>query len=199
MKPEDFNYVVKNNMCLFQKGPLSNWWGGFPNQNGGFYLEYYKLVDHKDSKLVNWLLSWNPNYDDIQYNCVEQFMMAKKASLFGDIKTLDKIMKTTHPAEQKKLGREVVGFQPEVWDTIKYDVVGEAVDAKFDRNYDLQVFLKQFHPQTIFAEAVTYDKIWGTGLDKDDPLSLDIYNWPGQNLLGRIIGDVRRQYEQVFP
>lgn len=26
--PEEYGYVVKNGFCLFQKGPLSQWYGG---------------------------------------------------------------------------------------------------------------------------------------------------------------------------
>ena len=190
MKPEDYGYVVKNNLCLFQKGPLSNWWGGFKGQNGGFGIPWYMMVE--TPKIINWLRS--NGYDialDHQWNCVEQYMMAAKAAMFDDIKTFQKILNTTHPEEQKKLGRGVNGFQPEVWNNRKFWIVGDAITAKFDQNYELQVFLEQFHPQTIFAEAAPWDKIWGIGLGPNDSKALDINTWEGENFLGKIISRVR--------
>lgn len=192
MKPETFEYVVKNNLCLFQKGPLSNWWGGFPGQNGGFK----RMIYNSYGKCYAWLdktTEWN----DLQWNCAEQWMMANKATLFDDLETLKKILDTTHPAEQKKLGREVVGFQPDVWDDVKYEIVGAGILDKFEQNLDLEVFLNQFHPDTIFAEAAPWDSVWGIGLGPNDPDALDIYKWKGENLLGRIIGEVRRNFELI--
>lgn len=194
MKPEDYGYVVKNNLCLFQKGPLSNWWGGFKGQNGGFKMSWFEIA--KSPKMYNWVRSKGYSIaDDYYWNCVEQYMMAFKAALFDDVTTFEKILKTSHPAQQKELGRSVVGFQPEVWDERKFWVVDDAIRAKFEQNYELEVFLSQFHPQTIFAEAAPWDKIWGIGLGPDDPKALDINTWEGHNLLGKLISLTRLRLE----
>lgn len=44
------------------------------------------------------------------YNCAEQFMMAQKAIMFKDIDTLNKILVSQDPYEQKQLGKQVKGF-----------------------------------------------------------------------------------------
>ena len=51
--------------------------------------------------------------------------MYHKANVFNDTKTAAKIMKTKDPKEQKTLGRNVRGFDPEVWDEHKEKVVEE--------------------------------------------------------------------------
>ena len=43
--------------------------------------------------------------DELTYNCAEQYMMAKKALLFGSLLLHKLIMDTTDPAEQKRLGK----------------------------------------------------------------------------------------------
>jgi ribA/ribD-fused uncharacterized protein len=191
MKPEDYGYVVKNNLCLFQKGPLSNWWGGFKGQDGGFELPIPFRTYSLD------VLQWEQEnaIEDYRWNCVEQYMMAAKACLHDDFKTFQKIIATGHPAEQKKLGREVKNFDPEVWEEFRYGKILQAIAAKFDQNFDLQHFLiSNFHPLTIFAEASPWDKIWGIGLGPEDPKALDINTWEGENLLGQMIGEVCKSY-----
>lgn len=42
-----------------------------------------------------------------------------------------------------------------------------------------------------FAEASSYDKIWGIGLHEDDKDVLDESKWRGQNLLGKILTEIR--------
>ena len=42
-----------------------------------------------------------------------------------------------------------------------------------------------------FVEASPYDKIWGVGLGENDPFVDDEANWKGQNLLGKVLDDVR--------
>ena len=197
MKPEDYGYVVKNNLCLFQKGPLSNWWGGFKGQNGGFTVRlidlYFLYEPSLNGKIFGDFGKESHTYP-VEFNCCEQWMMACKAILFNDNETFRKIMGETSPSKQKDLGRQVKNYNNDVWDRYKYDVVYRGLDYKFEQNYELQVFLCSFHPFTIFAEAASYDKIWGTGLDITDDRCLDINNWIGQNLLGRVITDVRRYY-----
>ena len=48
--------------------------------------------------------------DGVQYHTTEQYMMASKARLFGDEETLREILYAYSPAEHKKLGRKVKGF-----------------------------------------------------------------------------------------
>ena len=43
----------------------------------------------------------------VRYICNEQYMMAHKAKLMGDIRSYKKIMRETKPMQIKKLGRRV--------------------------------------------------------------------------------------------
>lgn len=176
MKPEDFGYVVKNNVCLFVKGPLSQWWGGYKGQNGGF-------KEDNGRGRIN------------EFNCCEQYMMAAKADFMGDDNNFVNIMSTKDPKEQKAFGRLVQRFDPILWDKVKYSIVFQANKQKFEQNKDCRDFLLSFNRHTIFAEAAPWDTVWGIGMDATNPDSLDIYKWQGQNLLGMAISEVRKQYD----
>lgn len=201
MKPEDYGYVVKNNLCLFQKGPLSQWWGGFKGQNGGFEVQTIDLFrwyiqDHLEPQNDNGSLLDNISgkYKHLHFNCCEQWMMACKAILFNDGDTFKKIMDETSPKQQKDLGRIISNYDQETWDYYKYDIVLEGNLFKFE-NEELREFLMSFNLFTIFAEASPWDKVWGIGLGPDDPKALDIHTWEGENLLGKVISRVRQIYE----
>jgi ribA/ribD-fused uncharacterized protein len=194
MKAEDFGYVVKNNLCLFQKGCLSQWWGGFKGQDSSFKVKTSSLYGYytgENSKLIGII---EREYNHLYFNCCEQWMMACKAILFDDADTFRLIMDTKSPSRQKDLGRVISNYEQEVWEIYKYQIVLQGNKYKFEQNPELKEFLMGFNYFTIFAEAASYDKIWGTGLDITDERCLDINNWTGQNLLGRAITDIRRSY-----
>lgn len=201
MKPEDYDYVLANNLCLFQKGPLSQWWGGFKGQNGGFTIGVYDMyflyipkgLDIKENiESIKYLESLPLT---IHFNCCEQWMMACKSILFNDIESFKKIMKEQSPSKQKGLGRGISNYNQEAWDEYKYQIVLRGNEHKFDQNEELKEFLMSFNYFTIFAEASPWDKIWGIGLGPDDPKSLDIHTWEGENLLGKAITRFRQIYD----
>lgn len=185
--PAEYGYVNHNNICLFQKGPLSQWWGGFKDQTGGFVADWTIFSSITAGGLPAEF--WNK---DLEFNCCEQWMMFSKAAVFQDWNTAQKILAEPNPNNQKNLGREVKNYSQGIWDGIKYDVVLAGNRLKFAQNASLADFLRQWHPFTIFAEGASYDAVWGIGIDINDPDALDINKWKGENLLGRAIMDVRR-------
>lgn len=128
--------------------------------------------------------------DGVQYHTTEQYMMASKARLFGDEDTWNEIMNSYSPAEYKKLGRKVKGFDAVIWDEKKLDIVIEGNKAKFGQNPDLKEFLLATD-NAILVEASPYDKIWGIGLDRETALNGSVEDWNGENLLGCALMEVR--------
>ena len=170
--PEEYGYVQHGNIVLFQKGPLSQWYGGFKDQTGGF---------------LN-----GGHLSGYYFNCCEQWMMWQKAHVFGDSEIADKILRETNPGTQKDLGRQVKNFQPKSWDSIKEEVVFVGNYLKFTQNEHLKDFMLKYPIDTIFAEAAPWDPIWGIGLGPEDPDAADPSKWRGQNLLGKAISRVRK-------
>src|SRR3990167_7318325 len=121
-------------------------------------------------------------------NC-EQWMMFNKAVLFNDETVANKILRTNNPAQIKKLGREVRGFDGRTWDAFKVKIVERGNLLKFLQNPNM---LKELIETTgILVEASPYDKIWGIGLRATDPGANDTSKWKGQNLLGYSLTKLR--------
>lgn len=149
--------------------------------------ELYLFWEHQFGQ---WTKRDMVDLDGTTYNCCEQFMMAKKALLFGDLETQAKIMATTSPKEQKKLGREVANFDARRWDQHKFAIVWMANFLKFSQHPDLKERLLNTGSK-ILAEASPVDLIWGIGFAAKDDAALDPSQWRGQNLLGEVLMSVR--------
>jgi len=136
---------------------------------------------------------WYPSpgdEDGIEYNCAEQYMMAEKALLFGDLKACERIMRAVSPKEQKAIGRTVRGFQESIWNHHCKDIVFQGNLAKFSAHEDLRQLLLATAPSTL-VEASPYDCVWGIGLSAGDPRALSRVTWRGKNWLGEVLTAVR--------
>jgi ribA/ribD-fused uncharacterized protein len=128
--------------------------------------------------------------DQIVYNTAEQYMMAKKALLFHDTETYQKIMNTKDPKEQKQLGRQVKDFNERMWNVYSILIVTDGNILKFSQNHKEKELLLNTKG-TILVEASPYDKVWGIGLKDDDPQAQFMNLWQGENRLGFILTHVR--------
>jgi len=128
------------------------------------------------------------------FTSTEQGFMFIKALYFNDLKTASKIIKTNNPAECRKLGRQVKGYNDEAWDKIRYDVFYYLNLEKYKQDRQLQYLLldKKFDHK-IFVEASPIDRIWGVGYaEDDDRIEYREFDW-GRNYLGKIITNIRNR------
>ena len=128
--------------------------------------------------------------EGVTYNCAEQYMMAKKALLFGDGEAHAKIMSKKNPRDQKALGRKVRGFNSDEWNEVCRDYVYEANYAKFTQNPAMLSELESYGDKEL-VEASPYDKVWGIGMHWEDDGVEDKANWKGSNWLGEALMQVR--------
>ncbi len=136
---------------------------------------------------------WFPSnfiIDGVEYTSCEQYMMAKKAILFKDYISLDKIMNTKIPKEQKALGRAIKNFDKDKWEAVCREIVYEGNYAKFTQNPDLKDALLATGNKEI-VEASPEDNIWGIGMRESHSDILDKSKW-GTNWLGEAIMRVRK-------
>ena len=129
---------------------------------------------------------------DITYGSAEHWMMAEKARLFGDENTLAMILAAKSPAEAKKLGRLIQGFEPEFWEARKVAIVLAGNRHKFSQHPPLRQFLLSTNDR-VLVEASPVDAIWGIGLAADSADAADPARWRGPNLLGFALMEVRDQ------
>ena len=144
--------------------------------------------DEENGYLSNWYLS-EFIIDDITFSSMEQYMMYEKAILFHDQETAEKILQTDNVAEIKALGRTVQNFDDTVWGQSREEIVYKGVFEKFRQNPELR-------KEEVIAECAVKDKIWGIGLSMKDEDRFCVDRWKGQNLLGKILMDVRKDIKQ---
>ncbi|MCD7801275.1 MAG: NADAR family protein [Ruminococcus sp.] len=136
------------------------------------YIFFWKNTQPKDNSIDESCLSqwYNCSFtvDNITYNTAEQYMMSKKALLFHDIQTFERIMNADNPNQYKRLGRKVKDFDIKVWKSNRFNIVLDGNLAKFSQNQGLKDFLLSTKNR-VLVEASPYDTIWGIGLSADTP------------------------------
>ena len=145
-----------------------------------------------------YLSQWYPSKfieDGVVYSNCEQYMMAKKAELFGDEQTMKKIMSTSNPRTIKALGREVKGYTDVKWNKHKAKIVYRGNLLKFSQNKELKERLLKTSGK-LLAEASPYDKIWGIGLNPEQAKKVGVDGWKGQNILGKALMYVRGKLQE---
>ncbi|CAH2213487.1 NADAR family protein [Tepidibacter aestuarii] len=160
-------------------------WGHQPNKNG-------KITKSCFSQW--WMSEFSIGLD--KYCCMEQYMMAEKARLFGDKEIKKEIMECKDPKEIKRLGRKVRNFDEEIWNDVKHSIVLNGNYNKFIQNDDLREFLISTGDK-ILVEASPYDNIWGIGMSADNENINNPLSWKGQNLLGFALMEVRDELIRV--
>lgn len=147
--------------------------------------------DEENGYLSNWYLS-NFTFNDVNFSSLEQFMMYRKAICFNDEAVAAQILSTNDVAEIKSLGRQVSGYDENMWNGIRQIVVYEGLLAKFSQNVELKTKLKSTG-NALLAECAVKDCIWGIGLSMKDSDRFDKKRWKGQNLLGYTLMMVRER------
>ena len=132
-------------------------------------------------------------YLDREFPTSEHLFMYLKAVHFQDWETAEKIVNAATPKEAKDLGREVKNFSESEWEKVRESAMFTAI---YHRSLADQPFrdrvLKPEWEKLEFVEASPYDRIWGIGLGEEQ-YDADIKSrWPGLNLLGKCIGELRR-------
>lgn len=166
--------------------PMLPFWGNQPAKDGRI----------TQSCFSQWWAS-DFRFREVEYNCMEQCMMAGKAKLFMDRDTEAQIMAADDPMVIKKLGRKVSPFDEALWEEAKYSLILNGNYAKFTQNEELRRFLLSTGDQ-LLVEASPYDTVWGVGLGAEDPRLQDPAQWRGQNLLGFALMEVRDEIRRVY-
>ncbi|GAB2838079.1 NADAR family protein [Actinocorallia aurea] len=153
----------------------------------GARLRYVYFWGHTPNASGNHVFSqwWQGAFelDGVRYPSAEHAMMAGKARLFGDDAALAKVMAAGHPRDAKSAGREVRGFDEDVWAEHRFDLVTRVSAAKFGATPELRAHLLGTGTR-VLVEASPLDRIWGIGLAADAPDASAPARWRGLNLLG---------------
>ena len=122
----------------------------------------------------------------------EQAFMWEKAVFFNDHESASKILKEENPAKAKKLGREVKNFDDSKWSEVCYEIMYKINYEKYFQNTRLKNILLSTGDK-ILVETNFRDTRWGIGLSADNDRVLDESQWQGENLLGKVLMEVRKE------
>jgi ribA/ribD-fused uncharacterized protein len=125
------------------------------------------------------------------YHCTEQFLQYHKALLFKDEVTAHKILTCKSARQAKALSHQVKGVDEQLWQNEAPGIMKKGLELKFSTDEKCKTALLATESRTL-AEA-SADKFWGTGMTLSDPLTLNSGAWKGQNVLGKLLEEVREQ------
>lgn len=151
------------------------------------YLHFWGHRPRPDGRIgASCLSQWWPSpftVDGVEYATAEHWMMASKARLFGDAEAERRAVAAAGPAQAKKIGRLVRGFDEALWERERFAIVAEGSFHKFAAHPGLAAFLLGTGNR-VLVEASPLDRVWGIGLAADDERAMDPTRWRGPNLLG---------------
>lgn len=160
------------------------------------WLHFWGHRPHPDGRLsASCLSQWWPApfvVDGVSYATAEHWMMAAKARLFEDAEAERAALTAGTPAEAKKAGRLVRGFDDTVWARERFGIVVEGSVHKFSSDEALRAYLLGTRGR-VLVEASPLDRVWGIGLAADDPRAQDPARWRGDNLLGFALMEARER------
>ena len=125
--------------------------------------------------------------DDNWIHSTEQYIQLKKAEFFNDRQSALKILTAETAIEFKQLARQIKNYDVAKWNDVAEDECFEGILEKFTQN-------------PILNNVLQNDRKWGTGVPLHSPDALNSECWIGDNLLGRILSNVRetlRVHEDV--
>ncbi len=134
--------------------------------------------------------------DGVEYATAEHWMMAGKARLFEDAAAERAVLTAGHPAEAKKAGRLVRGFDEAIWQRERFRIVVEGSVHKFGAHEELREFLLGTG-ERVLVEASPVDRVWGIGLAAGDDAAMDPERWRGPNLLGFALMEARERLRET--
>jgi len=124
------------------------------------------------------------------YSTAEHWMMAGKARLFDDEEYLHAILADPSPRVARQLGRGVRGFDGNVWEAARFEIVVSGNVLKFSSDTALQRWLLGT-ANCVLVEASPSDTTWGIGLKDSQPEAASPTAWRGANLLGFALMEAR--------
>lgn len=115
---------------------------------------------------------------------VEHYFHHQKADLFNDKSAKIAILNTPNPLQAKRIGREVINFDPTAWNAVAEKHIANGMYLKFSQHPELKEKLLATGSE-VLQEANPYDNTYGIGRDGK-----------GQNLTGKCLMRVRQLFQE---
>lgn len=153
---------------------------------------------HKPEEENGFLSNLYPSefrYVNFQFENAEQYLTFMKAHICGDEAAEEEVMKVEEPRRIRRMRRRMDQENETaqlLWPQIRREVARWGVRQKFLQNKDLHDLLLETN-YSLLAEASDANEVWAIGMPMDEYRKYKPGNWPGQNLMGKVLMDVRRE------
>ena len=156
---------------------------------------FFHKPEEPNGYLSNWYLS--PfDLDGTHFSSVEQYIMYRKCTAFGDEKSATAVMSTDDTEQQQAIGRHANGYIESIWIGMRQMVAFRGLMAKFTQNDDLRQKLLDTG-DAYLVECAGSDRIWACGIHLNDDRRFDAANWTGSNILGFALMEVREKLKSM--
>ena len=103
-------------------------------------------TQEKGNMICFWLASFPFSYhhiapftvDNKVYNCVEQYLMYRKAITFDHNEVANKVSLAKTASEHRSLGKTISPFDGTLWRQVEEKIAKKVLQAKFSQNEDLR-------------------------------------------------------------
>lgn len=136
-----------------------------------------------EARLQNWYPAsfTDPKDPSTRFQTMEHYIMWRKATVFGDKETAEKILVAATPSEAQALGRQVKNFDGKKWRETVPEVAETGNWLKFSQVRECREALLATGDK-VLAESNPADRNWGIGFRGDEAEGNES-EW-GTNLLG---------------
>jgi ribA/ribD-fused uncharacterized protein len=133
-----------------------------------------------------------------RYASVIQYMAFLKADLFINRDIKEQIMATDDSSEIYTLSKSVRNYDKNTWLNMYFgNYFISANTEKFSQNEHLKVALLATAGKTIVLTDAS-ERMWGAGCSVDDSRLQDRDLWPGKNLLGELLTNLRIELSGTY-
>ncbi len=117
----------------------------------------------------------------------EQIYQWRKAVCHGMDDTAIKILEAEKPWDAKRLG-EKIKSSPQ-WEESKVNVMRMALQVKLENCAEFKT--KLLDSGTKILVECTQNRFWGSGLTREETLKTSPSDWPGRNMMGELLTEIR--------
>ena len=146
---------------------------------------YYDGPCHIPPKII----AFGPEIED--YECFCDDYPAEFRYAEGEFRSVRHYKELHKELLFERLNGKHIPEKTAAWNKIVYNVVKRGVQAKFRHHKEMQELL--FSTGDALLACCCKSEDWGTGLSAEDPLLKEVNHWPGRNLSGRILMEIRRE------
>lgn len=126
------------------------------------------------------------------FSSMEHFLAFKRAQLSKDPQIIQRATNIQDPSEAKTILNILKNDHTQEWKDKAPDLALQGLKAKFKQNPRLADYLCSTQP--LYLGEASKDPVWGTGLQLDDPESLNRSKWiQTGNLLGKTLMKIRKE------